>query len=128
MRPLVTFLCLVLCAATMLAPFARAHAHLGHDVGATELHAGHQHDFDHDGMGHVDDDHGEVVYLSGGVPQQDGGNLSSIPWLPLLYVVAVLRLADPLLRRIYIPLRREARLPSQHPPWPPPLRGPPLSI
>jgi hypothetical protein len=126
MRPFVTFLCLVLCVATMLAPFERAHAHLGHDADTAEIHDGHQHDFDHDGMAHEEDVDAHVVDLSEAA--QHGSNLTSVPWLPLFYVVVVLLLIEPLLRRIYTPARREVRLPSQHPPWPPPLRGPPTSI
>jgi len=118
----------------MMAPFAQSHAHLGHGEEATEIHGGHMHDFDHDGGAHHDEldhegeDHSSVVYLSSGAPQQDGGGLMSTLWLPLLYVVTVLILIDPLLRRVWRPLRRAVRLPSQYPPWPPPLRGPPVSI
>jgi hypothetical protein len=127
MRLLVNVLCVFLCAAMMAAPFTHLHAHVGHDQLATEIHSDHEHHFDHVPSGSVED-HGQVVYLSNGVSQLDAGDTSMVPWLPLLYVVAVLLMVEPLLRRVPGPRHRVVRAPSQYPPWPPPLRGPPASI
>ena len=128
MRFLVTILCVFLCAAVTTTPFTHLHAHVGHDQQATEVHGGHQHEFDLGTSDHGDHDQDHVVYLSAGASPLSSSDVPLVPWLPLLYVVAVLLMVEPLRRQLPSPRYRAARLPSQYPPWPPPLRGPPVSI
>jgi hypothetical protein len=127
MRLLSTILCVFLCVATMVTPFTHWHAHVDHDQHATEVHDGHQHDFE-DAADDSADGAGHVVYLSNGISQLTGGDVPLLPWLVLLCMVAVLLRLEPLIRRIAGPVCRDILVPSQHPPWPPPPRGPPLSI
>lgn len=127
MRLNAVILCAFLYVVTMVMPSTHLHAHLGHDQRV--IHDGHEHHVDHL-AGNSDDAQTPVVYLSEGISQLDGsGDLPMVPWLPLLYVAAVLLMVVPRLRRLPGPrCRREIRVPSQYPPRPPPLRGPPLSI
>lgn len=125
-------LCLLLNASSPLVQFGQAHAHLGHADGQALVHDGHSHDFDvHRSLGDHADAHTEnVVDLSAG---QQTGQTANLPtwtqWLPLLCAVGLL-VSLVSTRGLLLPRapRSQPPLPSQHPPWPPPLRGPPLSI
>jgi hypothetical protein len=124
MRSLVTLLCLLLCATVLTVPFARQHAHLGHAEATTQVHGGHSHELDH-----ADHHESPVVYLTESDSQHNGSAyLDPAQWLLLFCVVAVLLAHSVVLRRIDWQFAKNLRLPSQYPPWPPPLRGPPLSL
>lgn len=135
MRLFALLLCLLMNVSFLLAPFSHVHAHLGHDDDSALVHGGHSHDFDaHDSADHHADDsldhHAEhVIDLDSERAGQVASGLTWSPWLPLLYMVGLFFSMAPswavLLPR---PPRSRPVLKSQHPPWPPPLRGPPISI
>lgn len=133
MRRLVLLLCLLLNISFMLAPFSHMHAHLDQQHDSALVHDGHSHDFDaHEAADHDEDhviDHSHVVDLDGDRAGQVASMLAWAQWLPLLCMAGLLLPLAPS-SIVLLPRRRRDRLlfGSQHPPWPPPLRGPPLSI
>jgi hypothetical protein len=117
-------MCLLLCATVFTVPFARQHAHLGHAEATTQIHGGHSHELDP-----TDHHQSPVVYLAESDSQHSGSAyLDPAQRLLLLCVVAVLLTRTAAFRHIHWRYAKNLRLPSQYPPWPPPLRGPPLSV
>lgn len=122
MRALLSVLLILSCFSVVTAPLNRLHAHVDAEHEHTHVHGGHVHDgADHHGV--VDE--GQVIYLDAKDLQQAAKNLAWATWLPLC-VVSLILLLVPVARLPWSP-RRQVRVASQYPPWPPPLRGPPLS-
>lgn len=135
MRCVTILVCLLLNVSFLLVPFSHVHAHLDHLDDSALVHGGHSHDFDdYDSAHHHADDSlkhdaERVIDLDGDRPGQAANALSWSKWLPLLCTVGLF--FSVALTRVFLlprPPRNRPVLSSQHPPWPPPLRGPPLSI
>ena len=135
MRLFVLLLCLLLNVSFLLAPFSHVHAHLGQLDDSALVHGGHSHDFDaHESADHHADDWQDhdvehVIDLDSERAGQIANGLTWSQWLPLLCMVGLLFSMAP--SRAFLlprPPRSRPVLSSQHPPWPPPLRGPPISI
>ena len=102
------------------------HAHHHEQV---RVHGGHDHQLgsidvqsEHHGSGH-----GDYVVELNSTPEHTASTLAWA-WIALPAVFIILFVCLSLVGFSSRRQRREARGPQQFPPWPPPLRGPPVSI
>ena len=126
MRRLRVIVCLAYCLSLMLMPASMLHAHVTADQhDHPHVHDGHSHDFampDTD----VHEHQGHVVEIN--TSPDHGSNTVWWSWLPLPLALVFIGLCTACVGFIWRERRRAVRVPQQFPPWPPPLRGPPLSI
>lgn len=125
MRRVLLVLSLLAVVSLVLMPLSTLHAHLDDDHHATEVHGGHQHDFD-PGAAEVESD----VVMDLQITASDRGTraIEWTQWLPLLAVTAVLLSASLLLASRVRPRAPDIPPLLRRSFWQPPLRGPPLSI
>jgi hypothetical protein len=110
----------------MLMPSSMLHAHVTaeqHDH--SHVHGGHSHGID---KAHVDVHENESHVVELNTAPEHGSNTLLWSWLALPLVFTFIGLCTACLGFVSREKRREIRVPKQFPPWPPPLRGPPLSI
>ena len=126
MRQLRAIVCLVYCVSCMLMPGSMLHAHVTPDEhDHSHVHGGHTHELAMpDGNIHEHETH--VVELN--TAPDHGSNTMWWSWLALPLVLLFIGLCSTCIAFVSRERRREVRAPKQFPPWPPPLRGPPLSI
>jgi hypothetical protein len=125
------------CISLLLVPGSLLHAHVDvHDPGHAhshedvQVHGGHDHQFAGfhvDTDKHQDSTHDDHVVKLDSSPEH-GASTLLWAWVALPIVFLVLFICLPLIGFASRRQRREPRIPKQFPPWPPPLRGPPISI
>lgn len=126
MRRLRVIVCLVYCISFMLMPANMLHAHVTADQhDHSHVHGGHSHELAN-ADGDIHEHEGHVVELK--TAPDHTSNTLWWSWLALPLVLVFVGLCCARLSFISRERRRNVRVPKQFPPWPPPLRGPPLSI
>lgn len=126
MRRLRIIVCLVYCLSFMLMPASMLHAHVTTDQhDHPHVHGGHSHGIT---LAHADvhEDESHVVELN--TAPDHGSNTLWWSWLALPLVLLFVGLCSVCVGFVLREGRCEVCVPKQFPPWPPPLRGPPLSI
>jgi hypothetical protein len=129
-RPTLAVVCILYCISLVLLPAGLLHAHVGsgshaHAHAHVQVHGGHDHKLpradgeEHEHGGHVVEFNAAAEYVA-----------SKVFWIWIALPTVSLLLCLRVPRFVLSPRhqRREARKPQQFPPWPPPLRGPPISI
>lgn len=126
MRPFRAIVCLVYCLSFVLTPVGMLHAHVAADQHAhSHVHGGPNHELaGADGDTHEHEGH--VVELKTAPDHSPSTPWWS--WLAMPLVLVMIGLCSACLSLVSRERRRDVRVPKQFPPWPPPLRGPPLSI
>lgn len=126
MRRFRAVICLVYCISFMPMPASMLHAHVVADQhDHSYVHGGHTHQLDA-ADSEVHGHEGHIVELN--TAPDHGSNTLWWSWLTLPLILVFIGLCSACVGFVSRERRREVRAPKQFPPWPPPLRGPPLCI
>jgi hypothetical protein len=108
-----------------LVPYNTLHAHFAGDHDHSVLHGGHVHDFAH-GETPPDQLAADHVVAVKMMAADHGAFSLSTPWMPVLWIMAVMTLGVAAIRDVFRPPGADPR-PLKRRSWRlPPLRGPPL--